>query len=84
MSQTDRRLRPMLKMGRSRTEDELPRTRMERTLTGLFDRLFTPLNPLRSANERHWHPFTDIYEAESFLLVRMGLAGIDAARLAVV
>jgi HSP20 family protein len=61
-----------------------PRTPLERSLTDLFDRLFTPVNPLRSAAERHWHPFTDIYESDTHLLVRMELAGIDPDSLELV
>jgi HSP20 family protein len=57
---------------------------LERNLTELFDRLFAPVNPLRSVAERHWHPFSDLYESETHFMVRMELAGIDPERLEIV
>lgn len=67
--------------GSSRRRPGERRTPLERNLTELFDRFFTPVNPLRSTSERHWHPFTDIYESETELLIRIELAGIDADSL---
>ncbi len=60
------------------------RSPLERSATDLFDRFFTPGNPLRSITERHWHPFTDVYESETSWIVRMELAGIDSDSLEIV
>lgn len=56
-------------------------SRLEREVTNLFDRLFTPLNPLRSSAERSWHPFTDIFESERHVIIRVELAGVDPAAI---
>jgi HSP20 family protein len=52
-------------------------SRREREIASLFDRLFAPTHSFRPLTEGKWHPFTDIYESESHVLVRMELAGID-------
>jgi HSP20 family protein len=56
---------------------------MEREVSVLFDRLFAPAHPFRPVAEGGWHPLTDIYESDREFIVRMELAGIDAARLEV-
>jgi HSP20 family protein len=61
----------------------LDRTRMEREISTIFDRLFAPAHPFRPIADGGWHPFTDIYENASHFLVRMELAGIDPAKLQV-
>lgn len=70
--------------GSSRRRSGPPRSPLERSVTDLFDRFFSPVHPLRSVAERHWHPFTDIYESETGLIVRIELAGIDPKRLEIV
>ena len=62
---------------------QLDRSRMEREISTIFDRLFAPTHPFRPVADGGWHPFTDIYESASQVVVRMELAGIDPDRLAV-
>src|SRR5687768_11969005 len=54
------------------------RSRMEREISTIFDRLFAPTHPYRAVADRGWHPFTDVYENAAHFFVRMELAGIDA------
>lgn len=56
-------------------------SRMEREISSIFDRLFAPAHPFRPVAEGWWHPFTDIYETATHVLVRMELAGIDPESL---
>src|SRR5687767_4577385 len=60
----------------------LDRSRMERDISTIFDRLFAPTHPFRPV-AGGWHPFTDIYDSATQVLVRMQLAGIDPERLQV-
>jgi HSP20 family protein len=61
----------------------LDRSRMERDISTIFDRLFAPTHPFRPVADGGWHPFTDIYESATQVLVRVELAGIDAQSLQV-
>ena len=63
-----------------RAED--PR-RKDRELTVVFDRLFATASPFGSLAERAWHPFTDIFESDDRVYIRMELAGIDPESLEV-
>ena len=58
-------------------------SRMEKEVSMLFDRLFAPAHPFRPVAEGGWHPFTDIYETDGQVVVRMELAGIDPDSLEV-
>ena len=61
----------------------LERSRMEREISTVFDRLFAPTHPFRPVADRGWNPFTDIYESATHVVVRMELAGIDTESLRV-
>ena len=72
-----------LRVESRRPEPVRAESRREREAASLFDRLFAPSHAFRPIAEAVWHPFTDIYESATHVLVRMELAGIDPASLTV-
>lgn len=45
-------------------------------MEGLFHRLFNPRYSLRAIGEAKWEPYTDIYEDEERIVIKMEVAGL--------
>ena len=54
--------------------DHLRKVNLEMELH--FYRHFSPKNPLQSLPESIWQPYTDVYETEKALVIKMELAGV--------
>jgi len=48
-----------------------------------FYRLFSPKHPLQSSPGERWQPYTDVYETQDAVVVKMELAGVKREDLSV-